>query len=182
MIFKINKIETNQLFGRGHFAIAVHSRDRVDAVVLHVERKKVVRLNVAAVDDLIPRRSVSDVKQASVKLSRPEERNSIEPHVASHHIACRRPSLLLCCPPVLDSHALPRARIGIAGYVTSSVKSVGGTQPRINDNGACMVQLDTIHELRNWSHSDSDDDHVRLNALAVVERDRFNVVTALEPV
>src|SRR5215217_1306127 len=115
--------DTQQLFCCRHLTIAIHAGNSRDAIILHVESKEVMRGDVATIHDLIPRRGVADVKQTNVELPRPEERNRIERHVASHHIACRRSSLLLRSAPVLNPHALPRARIREAGDIASSKNS-----------------------------------------------------------
>src|SRR4051812_27421268 len=173
---------SQQFFCRGHLLIAIHARNSKHAIVFHEKSKKVVSRNVAAIDDLVPRRRVSDVNQTNIELSRPEERNCIERDVASYHIAGRRPALLLRGAPVFDPHVLPRARIGETDNVSRSKKSVGGTQPRINNNGARLVQLDPIEELRCWSHPHSNDDHVGLDLFATIKRNGFDGVITFKAI
>src|SRR3569832_872751 len=81
--------ETQQLFCRSHLLIAIHARYGTHAIIFHEKSKKVVSRDVTAIDDLVPRSRVPDVKQTNIELSRPEERDCIERDVVSQHIACR---------------------------------------------------------------------------------------------
>src|SRR5690349_6557522 len=83
---------------------------------------------------------------------------------------------------MLDAHALASARIVETGDVAGGVNAVSRAQPRINNDAPRIVQLDAFHEMRDGPHARTDEDHIRLDALAVVERHCFHVVTALKTI
>src|SRR5215216_339174 len=83
---------------------------------------------------------------------------------------------------MLDAHALASARIVETGDVAGGVNAVSRAQPRINNDAPRVVQLDAFDEMSDWANPRPDDDHIRLNAFAVVERHCFHIVTALEAI
>src|SRR6185295_13213757 len=77
---------------------------------------------------------------------------------------------------------LAPSRVHKAGDVPGSVETFSGAQPRINDHCSSLIQFDAFEKLRNWTHANTNDDHVGLDQFAVVEHDRFDVVSALESI
>ena len=90
-----------------------------------------------------------------------------------------------CCGPRHVLAAVPcasarcaRARpyaVRKANDVTGGVESVGCAQSGVNDDSPGLVQLDAFEKVRGGPHARSDDDHIRLDTLAIVECDRFDV-------
>src|SRR6185436_1998371 len=117
-----------------------------------------------------------------VKLLRPEERNSVKLNITPEHVARGCAPLLLRCAPVFDAHAFARARVDETRNIARSVDSFSRAQMRVNENSAVIVQLDTCEKLCGRVNTNTNDDHIRFNTLAIVERDCLNVVLPLEPV
>src|ERR1051325_802301 len=110
----------------------------------------------------------------------PEKRNGVKRIVAPDHVARRRAALLQRRAPVLDADAVAGARVNESGNVARGVDSISRAQARINDNSAVLVQLDTFEEVRDRPHTDTYDNHIRFQTLAVIERDCLNIAGALK--
>src|SRR5690349_25077381 len=83
---------------------------------------------------------------------------------------------------MLDAHALASARIVETGDVAGGVNAVSRAQPRINNDAPRIVQLDAFHEMRDGPHTRTNEDHIRLDAIAVVERHCFHFVSAIKTI
>mmetsp|Transcript_14074 Transcript_14074/g.30546 ORF Transcript_14074/g.30546 Transcript_14074/m.30546 type:complete len:486 (+) Transcript_14074:751-2208(+) len=126
-------------------------------------------VDVALVDDVVVRVTLSNVVHLYVADHRPKVRNGLVGASAAAHVARGDSAVLLGHVPVLEPHAVAAQPVRKRSDVPRDVESLGGAKEGVGLDAPVQPLSDARYKLCLWDNPSTDDHEVAWHLVSVVQ-------------